>query len=220
MDTLLEPILQSPRLGQYVQQLNEFYAAEQKRRLRFYEEMDESRKMEFIDGEVIVHSPAKNRHIVVTQNLSRLLSVFVITHEIGEIKTEKALVRLTRNDYEPDIAFFSEVKAVKFEKNTMYFPAPDMIVEVLSSSTEKNDRGIKFEDYALHHVGEYWIIDAEKESVEQYFLNEGSGRFELHSKLYNENENTISSKVIAGFKVAVNALFDEKANIKAIGQLK
>ncbi len=39
------------------------------------------------------------------------------------------------------------------------FPAPDLIVEVLSESTEANDRGIKFEDYAAHGVVEYWIVD-------------------------------------------------------------
>ena len=41
----------------------------------------------------------------------------------------------------------------------MLFPAPDFAVEVLSPSTQKNNRGIKFDDYALHNVSEYWIID-------------------------------------------------------------
>jgi len=36
--------------------------AEQKRRERFYEEMSEQQKAEFINGEVIVQSPARLRH--------------------------------------------------------------------------------------------------------------------------------------------------------------
>jgi len=41
---------------------------------------------------------------------------------------------------------------------------------VLSPSTEKRDRGIKFRDYELHGVGEYWIVDTVAESVKLYLL--------------------------------------------------
>ena len=41
----------------------------------------------------------------------------------------------------------------------MKYPAPDFIAEILSPSTDERDRGIKFEDYAAHGVGEYWLLD-------------------------------------------------------------
>ena len=59
----------------------------------------------------------------------------------------------------------------------MQFPPPDLVVEVLSESTEKRDRGVKFEDFAAHGVGEYWMIDADKETLEQYLP--GADGFEL-----------------------------------------
>ncbi|MGH9560584.1 MAG: hypothetical protein ACRD3S_03935, partial [Terracidiphilus sp.] len=61
-DLLLDLLIRSPRLGQYLDRLNDVWAAEQRRRERFYDEMDEGAKQEFINGEVVVHSPVKLEH--------------------------------------------------------------------------------------------------------------------------------------------------------------
>ena len=50
----------------------------------------------------------------------------------------------------------------------MRFPAPDLVVEVLSVSTVVIDCGVAFEDYAAHGVGGYWMIDPDTKTVEQY----------------------------------------------------
>ena len=55
-------------------------------------------------------------------------------------------------------AFFKNEKAKKFTTAQIIFPSPDLIIEVISKSTEKNDRGTKFEDYEAHAIEEYWII--------------------------------------------------------------
>ena len=90
----------------------------------------------------------------------------------------------------------------------MKFPIPDFIVEVLSESTEARDRGVKFEDYAVHGVGEYWIIDTESETVEQYLP--GPYGYELKVKAAT---GTITSGVIAGLSLPVRAIFDEVENL-------
>ena len=84
----------------------------------------------------------------------------------------------------------------------MRFPVPDFVVEVLSQSTEANDRGVKFVDYAAHGVAEYWIVDADKRVLEQY--GEREGRFELLTKT---NNGTVASIAIAGFSMDVTAVF-------------
>lgn len=75
---------------------------EAKRRQEFYEWVT-SMKAEFINGQVVMHSPALRRHLNVSIKLGTLLHAFVHRHRLGELATEKALVSLTRNDYEPDI---------------------------------------------------------------------------------------------------------------------
>ena len=60
----------------------------------------------------------------------------------------------------------------KEEKNMIQVgkPAPDFIAEILSDSTASVDRGVKFQDYAAHGVGEYWIVDPVQQTIEQYRL--------------------------------------------------
>lgn len=51
--------------------------------------------------------------------------------------------------------------------------APDLVVEVLSPRTAKNDRRHKMEVYASSGVREYWIVDPANKSVEQYLQEDG-----------------------------------------------
>ena len=55
--------------------------------------------------------------------------------------------------------------------------APDLVVEVLSPSTAKNDKGIKKDIYEKFGVKEYWIVNTVDKSVEVYLNN--NGRFYL-----------------------------------------
>jgi Uma2 family endonuclease len=48
--------------------------------------------------------------------------------------------------------------------------APDLIAEVLSPGTEKNDRSGKFRLYEKHGVREYWLVDPEPRLVEVWTL--------------------------------------------------
>ncbi|MEZ5304052.1 MAG: Uma2 family endonuclease [Verrucomicrobiales bacterium] len=205
MEAILEPIIRSPRMPEYLRLLNELAEDEARRRREFVESLTPEQKAEFIDGEVILHSPARRRHLNVTGNIFSLLRQHVGTNRLGEVFVEKCLVSLSRNDYEPDIVFFRRETAAKFTEDQMRFPAPDLVVEVLSKSTEAFDRGVKFEDYAHHGVREYWIVDADAKSVEQYVLPEGERRFTLHERLAH---STLRSHVVEGFEVPIADLFE------------
>ena len=214
MTAILEELIKSPQLPRHFAQLKDLLAGERKRREQFYDEMTEEGKWEFINGEVIVHSPAKYQHTESCHYLSRLLSIYVDQHGLGVVTSEKTLVCLARNDYEPDICFFSKTKAARFKPDQMKFPAPDFIVEVLSPSTEANDRGVKFEDYAANGVREYWLVNPERQHVEQYVLR--TGKYHRQASL---KSGEIASSVIAGFRVPVRALFDRAANLAALQKL-
>jgi Uma2 family endonuclease len=211
MEKILEPILQSHKLFEYVKILQEKAETEKQKRQRFYAEITPSMKAEFINGEVIVHSPVVKKHNVIGGLFLRFLSVFNSIKKLGFVGYEKILIKLTRNDFEPDICFFRNEVSKKFTDDQMFFPAPDFIVEILSKSTEKRDRGIKFRDYALHGVGEYWIIDPKKQIVEQYILN--GDKYELIKKT---DTGIIRSLEVKNFEIPVEAIFDEQKNLKAL----
>ena len=75
-------------------------------------------------------------------------------------------VHLTENDiYRPDIMIVCDPEKIKEDG---IYGAPDLVVEILSPSTEKYDRGGKMEVYGQCGVKEYWLVDTEKLSVEVY----------------------------------------------------
>ena len=130
----VEKILASPNAPQQIDTLYQAMQDEKKRRHDFREWLTPTIKAEFINGQVILHSPVKKRHFSVTDLLSSLLSFYVRVKKLGRVATEKALIALTRNDYEPDLVFFSTEKYDTFDDDQMLFPAPDFVVEILSKS--------------------------------------------------------------------------------------
>lgn len=211
---LFDALMQSPVLPEIIQDAQRALAREQKLRQKFYQDITPEHKWEFIQGEVIMHSPALHRHLLATKRLMGLMDAYVRIKQVGLVHMEKAMTTFPRNDYEPDIIFFGEAKAGQVTADTLRFPIPDLIVEVLSPSTEIRDRGIKFEDYSFHGVGEYWIVDPVTETVELYSLAGQS-----YPPVSAQAGGMLSSDVIPGFEVPVRAIFDEAENLNALRKI-
>ncbi|HEY3322981.1 MAG TPA: Uma2 family endonuclease [Planctomycetota bacterium] len=208
---LMDKLKQSPQLPKYVERAQRYLEEERRRREAFYEQIREDQKAEFINGEVIVHSPAQVRHTATEGNIYKLLDTYVQRHEQGWVGFEKVLICLARNDYEPDVVYFGPAKAGAITPEQQRLPAPDLVVEVLSPSTESTDRGTKFEDYAANSVMEYWIVDPASEVVEQYLLK-GEG-YQLALK---SGSGELRSTAIEGLVLPIRAFFDRGENLKAL----
>jgi Uma2 family endonuclease len=215
MDSLLSPLIESPRLVQYLEELQSIVAAERAKREQFYEHISPEDKWEFINGEIIMHSPATAKHTQVRARISRLLGVYVEVHKLGMILDEKALVSFTRNDYEPDVSFFPTEVAQHIEPDQWKLPVPDLIVEVLSPSSIVMDRGTKFRDYEAHRVTEYWIVDPVTETIEQHLLE--GGAYRLNAKQQN---GSLQCVAVPSFTMPVRAAFDDAENLKALWALQ
>jgi Uma2 family endonuclease len=206
--------MEMPTAAILAARLHQALEAEQQKRKHFYEIIEEHKKMEFINGEIYFQSPTKLRHLRSVRLLSSLMSGYVIKHDLGFIGSDKMLISLTRNDYEPDICYFTKAKSDDFTPAQMQFPPPDFVVEVLSPSTEEHDRKTKFQDYAAHGIGEYWIIDPESEIVEQYLLKD-----DVYSLYLKAKDGTIESVVVSGFTIQIRAVFDEQTNLNELRRL-
>ena len=214
MDKILQPVLKSPKLPDYVEELKRVLAEEEIKRNEFYGWLDEDKRAEFIAGEIIIHSPARAEfiageiiihsparalHIEVLQNLLLAIAPFVQKNKLGKVYTEQALIKLKRSDVMPDLVFW---KHQSFSNDTKIFPSPDFIVEVLSKSTAKYDKINKKEEYALNGVAEYWIVDADARVIEQYIL-EGE-KYRLNEKL---SHGTIQCYVLTGLEIHLTDIF-------------
>lgn len=212
---IIKKLLAHPNAPSLVKKANAILADEQKRRQQFYEDITDAEKVEFINGEIIVHSPVMKEHNDATNLLHRVISVFVGKNKLGYVGVEKVMITLERNDYEPDICFFDKAKAKNFKKGQSLFPAPDFVVEILSKGTKKNDKGIKFTDYEVNGVGEYLLIDPKAEIVELYRLD-AHKKYEL---ILKSSEGTLSSKAIKGFSINIKAIFDKDINLKELARI-
>ncbi|MEM6316944.1 MAG: Uma2 family endonuclease [Bacteroidota bacterium] len=213
---ILKPIVRSPELPQILEELHNYWEQEKARREEFYDWVTPAIKAEFIDGEVIVHSPVRSRHNIVLKLILRLVDIYVAKKQLGYVGIEKIMCRFPRNDYEPDLCVFDKATTANITDDQTIFPVPQLIVEVLSPSTEDRDRGVKYKDYQANGVQEYWIVDADTNVLEQYLLVDGL--FELQQTL-NRSKQVITSTVIEGFSVPVGAFFEEARNLEVLAQL-
>jgi len=216
MEAVLERLARSPKLGLIYRDLTTLWEQEQDARQQFYDNIEDGQKAEFINGEIIVHSPDKLKHLEVRKRLTKLLDTYATLHDLGLVGDEKLLVTLTRNDYMPDVVFFCQERAAALAPDQSKFPAPDFVAEVLSASTRRRDRGVKFEDYAAHGVREYWVLDPDARTVETFSLT-ALGRYALEKKAAADEE--VRSHVITGFKAPASAFFDDRANLAALRRL-
>lgn len=207
-------ILAMPHAFVVLQRLQDALEKEKELRKHFYEIVEENRKMEFINGEIIFHSPVKLKHNEANGNIYKMLDTFCIENDLGLVGIEKLMVSLTRNDYEPDVCFWRQSRAKDFTEDQMQFPAPDLVVEVLSKSTANNDRTTKYDDYEAHNVKEYWIIDPNKQTIEQYVLSHK--KYEL---IFKGKDGMLESVAVKNFKIPVKAIFDKRLTNKVLTEL-
>lgn len=165
---------------------------------------NDGKRYEIIDGELFVTPSPQSAHQRVVTRLTSYLFRFVEEHGLGEVFVSPFDVVFSPYDVvEPDLLFISKARSsVLTEKNVQ--GAPDLVVEVLSSTTAKVDRSTKLKLYARFGVEEYWIIDPKKPSVE-IFRRQTSG-LELASSL--PADGSLASPLLPGFSLPLKKLVE------------
>jgi Uma2 family endonuclease len=176
---------------------------------KFLDETSEQCKCEWINGNLILQSPATDLHNSINLKLTSLLSSHVNRQNLGHIVFEKSLINFefAKNNYEPDVVFFIPEKAKHIKDDTtLYNVMPDFIVEIASDGTRSYDRNVKYKMYEKHGVKEYWIIEPFDRTIEKYILNQYQKYVQTG---FYKIEDTIESTVIKDFKIRVSALYEK-----------
>ena len=162
---------------------------------RKMENLDENHYHELIDGEIVQKSSPHFEHQRALRKFVVKLDHYVSDKKLGEIFFAPTDVYLDNNNYfQPDLLFVSEANKDILTDEGIIEGVPNLVIEILSPSTGKNDRGKKMQAYEFHGVQEYWIVDLANRIIEVYVLE--NKRFILHSyclekekvvsKLFNE----------------------------------
>ncbi|MDQ6419386.1 Uma2 family endonuclease [Paenibacillus sp. LHD-117] len=84
--------------------------------------------------------------------------------------------------------------------------APDLVVEILSPGSRRRDRIIKSGVYEEHGVPEYWVVDAQARTLEQYRLA-GDSRYALINLF--EDEDRVTSDKLSCVSFVLGDIFKE-----------
>lgn len=136
-----------------------------------YAALPESNQIvELIDGEIVMNPPLF-RH---QKALVKIIFSLQFLSENGEICVAPSGLNFDDgNSFEPDLFWVSAENTNCFlgADGRYWHGGPDLVIEVLSPSTEVNDRGIKFQTYQKYGVREYWMVNPEAKFVEVYMLD-------------------------------------------------
>jgi len=85
--------------------------------------------------------------------------------------------------------------------------APDLIVEILSPSTEKHDRKVKFNLYEVAGVREYWLVEPKTKTV-HVFLLQPDGKY--NSGTVYDCDQKAPVHIFEGLEIDLKELFEEE----------
>jgi Uma2 family endonuclease len=164
-----------------------------------YEEycrLDSDERFEIIDGELLMAPAPDTWHQSWIGDIYSILRDYVIRHKAGKVLTAPLDVVLDpENTVQPDIAFIAAPNLSIIQRRAI-FGVPDLMVEVVSPSSERRDRYDKKKLYARFGVKEYWIGDPANRSLEILTLKQG--HFELHDSA--EDKGKLTSIVLPGLE--------------------
>ena len=144
--------------------------------LAYQDDFIAKRRQELINGNPVMMSPrptVNHNHVVL--NISRLFSNYLYGKRCTPFSDGVDLFLDEENRFVPDFMVVCDPDKIKLDG---VHGAPDLVVEVLSPSTAKNDKTRKKDVYARCGVREYWLVGPEDKSIEVYHLDGES--FLLH----------------------------------------
>jgi len=126
----------------------------------------EERREEVIGGKVVAMSPRPSfNHNRVAFNIAALFDSYLKGKKCIAIADGTDLYLTEDDRFVPDTMIVCDPGKIKSDG---VHGAPDLVVEVLSPSTTKNDRTHKKDIYAQCGVREYWLVNPVDKSVEVY----------------------------------------------------
>ncbi|GAB4201698.1 MAG: hypothetical protein OHK0022_24020 [Roseiflexaceae bacterium] len=177
---------------------------------------DEDTHAEWVDGEVIMASPASAEHQQIALFLVRVLAEYLDERPLGQVFVAPFTMRLgTRpSAREPDLLVLLNEHNDRLKATYLDGPA-DIVIEIISPESDSRDRGEKFVEYEAGAVREYWLIDPVRRAATFYQLDA-----EQRYQAIPLQDGVYRSAALTGFWFRVDWLWDRprvRAVIKELG---
>ncbi len=168
----------------------------------FLEWADEDTLAEWVNGEVIMSSPASLKHQDIADFLISIIRMFVDSRDLGTVLSAPFQMKM-EHGREPDILFISKDRLNRLNDTYLSGPA-DLVVEIISPESIGRDRGDKFYEYERGGVPEYWLIDPLTQRVELYQLDRTTRQYRSTP---TDGNGRYHSAVLPGFWMLIDWLW-------------
>ena len=165
---------------------------------------DEDIAAEYVDGEVIVHSPVRIRHSELAIFLASIMKLVAEQGDAGVVLGPEVQTRLRPGLRRiPDVMFIARERA-HIVLETRIDGAPDLAIEIVSPDSVERDWQKKYLEYQGAGVREYWIVDPHYQQIRVYILGVNG----LYKDL-DVVEGWLRSMVLPGFALRPEWLWQD-----------
>ena len=170
---------------------------------------DDSARYELYDGEPVALASPSTAHQQISGELFRQIAnnlvgkrcqVFSAPLDVCLFEKQGDQPQDVTTVVQPDLMVVCDPK--KIDRNGIH-GAPDLVIEILSDSSRRSDRLVKFHLYEKAMVPEYWIVDPSNHTVMVHLLQEG---FYGSPEVYLPGAN-ISVSVLDDCSINLNRVF-------------
>ena len=167
---------------------------------------------EIIGGEKFMAPAPILGHSNIVTELLTTINMYLRHNHCGRVFADNTDVHLPDgNLFKPDLVIVTAENSNILNWEGSIHGVPDMVVEVLSNSTRKNDLTVKKDAYEKNGVKEYWIVDPRAKTVDVYILR--NGKFELDDSYYKYSDkewDNLDDKEKASVKKEIKvSIFDD-----------
>ena len=176
--------------------------------------------VERIEGKTYLMSPRPLvRHNMVSSNIFHIFANYLHGKPCMAFADGMDVHLDEENLYVPNALIVCDQS--KVHRDGIY-GAPDLVVEVLSPSNMKKDRGAKMKHYAASGVREYWMVAPLGKSVEVYLNRDGTFELDeiytdydprdlarMNAQEQQEVKTWIPVSIDIDFQVSVKEIFED-----------
>lgn len=165
-------------------------------------------RVEVVRGEVVAMTPVGGQHVLIVDNIYRMLYATVSDHRLGYLFTDNLLYILAEGDdgvrvaRAPDVSFIQRDHLVStWDIERPYPGAPTLAVEVMSPDDQFEDVVQKVGDYFAAGTTEVWVVLPRQRAVYRYC----QGRSVVET--YRTGESMDASALFPGLALALADVF-------------
>ena len=172
----------------------------------FLQWADEDTWAEWVDGEVILLSPASLLHQALASFLVKLVGSFVDFLDLGIVLGPPFQMK-TGPDLpgrEPDLIFVAHEHLDRLRDVYLDGPA-DLVAEIVSPDSRTRDSRDKLREYEQGGVPEYWVLDPFRREAKFHQL----GDDDIYHLVAPDENGTYQSAVLKGLRLKVDWLWQK-----------